>query len=87
MSNSKIIPSSLITVASIDYTIYLTLKQVDNEKDIETKISRKDIKKLLLLCNKNVLFTFGNNIYQQKDNIAMGSLLDPVLAEIFMVYL
>ena len=87
MINSKIIPSSLITVAPIDYTIYLTLKQIDNEKDIETKISRKDIKKLLLLCNKNVLFTFGNNIYQQKDNIAMGSLLDPVLAEIFMVYL
>ena len=56
-------------------------------KEIETKISRKDRKNLLSLCIKNVHFTFGNNIYQQKDGVAMGSPLGPVLAEIFMVHL
>ena len=45
------------------------------------------MKKLLLLCTKNVHFTFGNNIYQEKDGVAMGSTLGPVLAGIFMVHL
>ena len=45
------------------------------------------MKKLLLLYTKNVHFTFKNKIYQQKDGVAMGSPLGPVLARIFMVYL
>ena len=43
--------------------------------------------KLLTLCTKNVHFTFNNQVYQQKDKVAMGSLLGPVLAGIFMVEL
>ena len=42
---------------------------------------------LLLLCTKNVHFCFRGNIYQQKDGVAMGSQLGPVLAGIFMVEL
>ena len=45
------------------------------------------MKNLLLLCTKNVYFTFENNIYQQKDGVTMGSPLGPVLAGIFMVHL
>ena len=45
------------------------------------------MKNLLLLCTKNVRYTFGNNIYQQKDRVAIGSPLGPVLAGIFMVHL
>ena len=45
------------------------------------------MKNLLLLCTKNVRFTFENNIYQQKDDVAMGSPLGPVLAGILMVHL
>ena len=45
------------------------------------------MKKLLLLCTKNVHFTFGNNIYQEKDDVAIGSTLGSVLAGIFMVHL
>ena len=44
------------------------------------------MKNLLLPCTKNVYFTF-ENIYQQKDGVAMGSPLGPVLAGIFMVHL
>ena len=32
-------------------------------------------------------FTFNNKIYIQNDGVAMGSPLDPVLANIFMVKL
>lgn len=42
---------------------------------------------LLLLFTTNVHFTYDNDIYQQKDGVAMGSPLGPVLAGIFMVHL
>ena len=42
---------------------------------------------LLLLCTKYVHFTFEGKIYIQIDRVAMGSLLAPVLADIFMVEL
>ena len=58
--------SSLLTMVPLDYTIDLTLKPIYGNKKIETKISRNDMKNLLTLCTKNVHFTFGNNIYQQK---------------------
>ena len=45
------------------------------------------MKNLLSLCTKNVHFTSGNNIYQQKDGVAKGSPLGPVLAGIFVVHL
>ena len=51
------------TINSLDYTIDLTLKRIYGDKEIETKISRKDMKKLLLLWTKNVHFFFENNIY------------------------
>ena len=55
--------SSLFTMVPLDYTIDLTLKRIYGDKEIETKISRKDMKSLLILCTKNVHFNFGNNIY------------------------
>ena len=63
------------------------MKRLYGDKEIETKISSKDMKNLLLLCTKNVYFTFENNIYQQKDGVFMGSHLGPVLARTFMVHL
>ena len=79
--------SSIFTIIPLDYTIDLTLKQIYGDKEIDIRISRKDMKNLLSLCTKNVHVTFGNNIYQQKDGVAMGSPLGPVLAGIFMVHL
>ena len=45
------------------------------------------MKKLLLLCTKNVHFTFNNKIYQQCDGVAIGFPLGPVITGIFMVEL
>ena len=42
---------------------------------------------LLLLCTKNVHFSYNGDIYTQTDGTAMGSLLDPVFAGIFMAEL
>ena len=39
----------------------------------------------LLLCTKNVHFSYNGDIYTQADGVAMGSPLGPVLAGLFMV--
>ena len=41
----------------------------------------------LSLRTKNVHFIFNNKIYTQKEDVAMGSLLGPVVANVFMVEL
>ena len=45
------------------------------------------MKELLLLCTKNVHFTFNNEIYQQCNGAAMGSPLGLAIAGIFMLEL
>ena len=46
--------SSLFTMVPLEYTIDVTLKRIYGDKEIETKISRKDMKNLLILCTTNV---------------------------------
>ena len=43
-------------------------------------------KSLILLCTHNVQFLFDNKLFFQKDGVAMGSPLGPILADIFMGY-
>ena len=45
------------------------------------------MKELLILCTKNVHFTFNNETYIPVDGVAMGSTMGPVVAEAFMVEL
>ena len=45
------------------------------------------MKEVLLLCTKNVHFTFNGQIYIQVDGVAMGPPLAPLLADIFMIEL
>ena len=45
------------------------------------------MKDLVTLCTKNVPFTFNNDIYQQRDDVAMGSPIGSVIAGIIMVEL
>lgn len=69
------------------YLDRLLFDQIYDNKEIEAKIRRKDMKNLFLLCPKNVHFTFGNNNYQQNDGVVMGSPIDPMLSRNFMTHL
>ena len=78
---------SLFSYVPLDFTINVILRRIYNENEIHVNIKRSEMKELLLLCTKNVHFTFNNDIYQQCDGVAIGSPLEPVTAGIFMVEL
>ena len=78
---------SLSTNVSLEKTIDISLVRIYERKEINTSISKKEIKQLLMLCTKNVHFTYNNTVYQQNDGVTMGSPLGPVLPRIFMVEL
>ena len=78
---------SLFIYVPLDFTITVILRRIHNENEIHTNIKRSEMKELLLLCTKNVHFTFNNDIYQQCDGVAMGFLLGQVIAGIFMLKL
>ena len=79
--------ASLFTDVPLEETIETILKRIYVNKEITTDIPKQEMKELLILCTKNVHFTFNNETYIQVDGVAMGSPLHRVLAKIFMVEL
>ena len=77
---------SLFTNVPLEETLDVILNKIYDEKKIERNIPRNIMQDLLYLCTKHVDFTYGGKIYIQIDGVAMGSLLDPVLANIFMIF-
>ena len=75
-------PSALFTE-----TIDFILDRVYNPKEISNVSTKNEVKKLLILCTKNVHFTLNNEIYVQNVGVAMGSTLGPILGNVFMVEL
>ena len=58
--------TSLFTNVPLDYIIDLILKRIYDQRGLETKISREEMKDLLLRCTKNVHFSYDNKFYSQK---------------------
>ena len=53
----------LFTNVPLDYTINIILKRISDQRELETKISRKEMKDLLLLSTENVHFSYNNKLY------------------------
>ena len=68
-------------------TINVILKRIYDKHEITANIGRKEMKDLITFYTKNVPFTFNKEIYQQRDGVAMGFPLGPVLSGIIMVEL
>ena len=71
----------------LEKTIDIILKNFFQDKEIDTNITKKDVKELLLLCTKNVRLTFNGKICVQKDADGMVFSLSPLLVNNFIVEL
>ena len=78
---------SLLTSIPLDKTIEITLQCICDSNEITKQNLKKVMKELLLLCTKEVHFAYRNGIYQQNDDVTIGSPSNPVLVGIFMVEL
>ena len=78
---------ALFTNVPLKYAIDLVLKRIYENHQISTSIIRNEMREILLLCTKNVQFTFIDVVYLQTAGVAIGSPLGPVLAGIFVVNL
>ena len=70
--------NEVLTNAPLKYTIYLVAKRIYENHEILTSITRNEMREILLLCTKNVYFTFRDAVYLQINGVAMGSPLGPV---------
>ena len=75
---------SLFTNVPLQRTIDIILHKIYTERKITTKIPRRKMKELLLLCTQEVPFTFNGESYMQVDGVMMGSPLGALFANIFM---
>ena len=88
---------SNLTMASLDITSLFTQIPLDETIDILIDLINTDnidigipddlLRDMILLCTKNVSFSFNKDLYTQHDGVAMGSPLGPCLANIFVGFL
>ena len=78
---------SLSTLVPLSQTINIRLDWIYNKKLLKINIKKQTIKKLLIDCCTKNAFSFNNTIYEQIDDISMGSCLGPISANIIMAEL
>ena len=71
----------IFTNVPLDRTIDIILKRIYDYKELDTSITKSEN------VYQNVHFTYNRKIFVQTDGVAIGSLLGPVLADIFMTEL
>ena len=74
---------SLFTNVSVDATIDIIIRRIYEFKEIDTRITKNEMRELIPLCTKNVHFMLNGETFTQIDGVAMGSPLAPILAGIF----
>ena len=77
----------LFTNVPIDATIDIIIRRIYEFKEIDTRITKNGMRELILLCTKNVHFTFNDETFTLVDSIAIGSPLTPILANLFIAEL
>ena len=77
---------SLFTNIPLDETIEICISESTRLNLIPYGLTKKQYRILLELAVKESVFIFDNQLYIQKDGVAMGSPLGPTLANLFLCY-
>ena len=54
------------------YIWYLIIYLIFDNQEIQTTMTQKELKQLLILCTKNVCFTFSGKTFVQFESVTMG---------------
>ena len=77
---------SLFTYTPLDKTIDICTNTIYSEQDVIEGINKEEFQNLLSLATKESYFIFNKVLYKQKDGVAMGSPLGPVLPNAFLCF-
>ena len=75
--------TSLFTNIPLQGTIDIVINLIFNP-NLNLNITRKELKKFILLATQQTYFIFNSKFYNQIDGVAMDSSLAPALSKIFM---
>ena len=81
--------SALFTLLPVNPALNIIRDLLDKDQTIRkrTVLAVSDIILLLEFCLKNTYFSFQDQIYEQVEGAAMGSLVSPIVANLYMEYL
>ena len=79
---------ALLTSVPLDPALDIIKDQLEKDPTIKerTVMSGEDIALLLESCFKNTYFSLHGQFYTQIESVAMGFLVGPVLANLYMEY-
>ena len=80
--------SALFTSVPVDPALRVIKNLLEKDPTLKnrTVLPEKDIILLLEFCFKNTYFSFQNQFYEQVKGVAMGSLVSPIVANLYMEY-
>ena len=78
--------SSLFTNVPLNETIKICLDALYDDSDLQPLIPKDMFVELMKSATSSVEFSLNNTMYKQTNGVAMGSLLGPALANIFVGY-
>ena len=78
---------SVFTNVPLSLTVNIVLDGIFNDKLINATLSKRTLKKLILICCSKTIFSFDDQLCEQTDGVSMGSSLGLVLTNIVLTEL
>ena len=71
----------------LDETIKILVNKALTDDWFNKNLQQDQLARLLEIATTNQLFQFNDQLYQQTDDVATGSSLDPLMANVFICHL
>ena len=83
---TPLVGCNLFTMVPVDEIIPIVRKKLEEDENLEERstLTVPYICQLIKLCLKSTFFHQNGRFWEQKDGVAMGSLLSPIAVDLFM---